>query len=115
MFTQHFLIEALIDAGTSGYIFKDDHVSIRQPAKIAGIIATSGIYFSEEAYQDLHGKPHVSNLTLRQLETLSLYPSPLDGDTAVLANKEGITGSTLEIYFSTSIFARVSVRAQPRS
>jgi DNA-binding NarL/FixJ family response regulator len=109
MFTQPVLIEALVDVGISGYIFKDDQASIQQLDKIVRKIANSGIYFSEGAYKI--GKRHDSILTARQLEALSLCASSPDGDTMALAGKLGITGSTMRNLLS-SAYLRLGVRTR---
>ena len=56
MFTQRALIEALVNAGISGYILKDDQSSIQQLDKIVRTVANGGIYFSEGAYLGFAGR-----------------------------------------------------------
>ena len=111
MYTQHALVETLVNAGISGYIFKDDQASIQQLAKIVEIVAGGGIYFSQGAYRDLRGEQAESILTPRQLEALSLCAAQPDGDTVVLANKLGITGSTLRNLLSGA-YLRLGVRTR---
>ncbi len=111
MYTQHALVETLVNAGISGYIFKDDQASIQQLAKIVDIVASGGIYFSQGAYRDLRGEPPQSILTPRQLEALSLCAAQPDGDTVVLAGKLGITGSTLRNLLSGA-YLRLGVRTR---
>ncbi len=111
MYTQHALVETLVNAGISGYIFKDDQASIQQLAKIVEIVAGGGIYFSQGAYRDLRGEQPDSILTPRQLEALSLCAAQPDGDTVVLANKLGITGSTLRNLLSGA-YLRLGVRTR---
>ena len=111
MYTQHALVETLVNAGISGYIFKDDQASIQQLAKIVEIVAGGGIYFSQGAYRDMHGEPAETILTPRQLEALSLCAAQPDGDTVVLANKLGITGSTLRNLLSGA-YLRLGVRTR---
>jgi two-component system nitrate/nitrite response regulator NarL len=53
MLNQHSLIEALVDAGVSGYILKDDQGSIQELGKIVTMVASGGVYFSQAAYRDL--------------------------------------------------------------
>jgi DNA-binding NarL/FixJ family response regulator len=84
MFTQRSLVEALVNVGISGYIFKDDQASIQQLAKIVGAVANGGIYFSQEAYRDSHGESSDIVLTPRQLEALSLCAAHPDTDTTML-------------------------------
>ena len=111
MYTQHALVETLVNAGISGYIFKDDQGSIQQLAKIVEIVAAGGIYFSQGAYRDLRSEQVESILTPRQLEALSLCAAQPDGDTVVLANKLGITGSTLRNLLSGA-YLRLGVRTR---
>jgi DNA-binding NarL/FixJ family response regulator len=111
MFTQRTLIEALVNAGVSGYIFKDDQVSIQQLEKIVRTIADNGIYFSEGAYRDLNGKVNDSILTPRQLEALSVCASLPDDETAGLAKKLGIKGSTMRNLLSGA-YLRLGVRTR---
>jgi DNA-binding NarL/FixJ family response regulator len=111
MFTQPSLIDALVNTGVSGYIFKDDQASIQKLDKIVEIIARGGIYFSQGAYQEARDGPADSLLTPRQLEALSLCASHPDGDTILLAGKLGITGSTLRNLLSGA-YLRLGVRTR---
>jgi two-component system nitrate/nitrite response regulator NarL len=111
MYTQHALVETLVNAGISGYIFKDDEASIQQLAKIVEIVAGGGIFFSQGAYKDMRGEQTQSILTPRQLEALSLCAAQPDGDTVVLADKLGITGSTMRNLLSGA-YLRLGVRTR---
>jgi|WetSurMetagenome_2_1015567.scaffolds.fasta_scaffold27169_3 DNA-binding NarL/FixJ family response regulator len=111
MYTQKALVEALVNAGISGYIFKDDQASIQQLAKIVEIVAGGGIYFSQGAYRDLRGDNAASILTPRQLEALSLCAAQPDCDSAILAEKLGIMGSTLRNLLSGA-YLRLGVRTR---
>ena len=102
---------AFVNAGISGYIFKDDQASIQQLAKIVEIVAGGGIYFSQGAYRDLRGEQPESILTPRQLQALSLCAAQPDGDALALANKLGITGSTLRNLLSGA-YLRLGVRTR---
>ena len=111
MFTEPVLIEALIEAGISGYIYKDDQTSIQQLEKIVHTIANSGTYFSEGAYENVNVKSHATILTARQMEALSLCASHPDIDTFSLAVKLGITSSTMRNLLSSAYF-RLGVRTR---
>ena len=111
MFTQRSLIEALVTAGISGYIFKDDQSSIQQLDKIVRTVANGGIYFSQGAFWDSLKESTDPILTPRQLEALSLCASHPDGDTVFLANKLGVTGSTLRNLLS-GCYLRLGVRTR---
>jgi two-component system nitrate/nitrite response regulator NarL len=111
MFTQRSLIDTLINSGISGYIFKDDQVSIQQLDRIVRIIEKGGIYFSPGAYQNGCKENSSPILTSRQLEALSLCASFPDDDTHLLADKLGITGSTMRNLLSES-YLRLGVRTR---
>jgi DNA-binding NarL/FixJ family response regulator len=107
MHTQSVLIQSLIDAGVSGYIYKDDYASIRQLAKIIFIIASGGIYFSDTAYQQL--RQGISGaagplLSPRQIESLSLCAAYPDASTTELAKHLDVASSTLRNLLSTAYF-----------
>ena len=111
MYTQHSLIEALVNAGVSGYIFKDDQVSIQQLDKIVVKISKGGNYFSPGAYRDVIENPVHSLLTPRQMEALCLCASSPDGDTVALASNLGISGSTMRNLLSGA-YLRLGVRTR---
>jgi two-component system nitrate/nitrite response regulator NarL len=111
MFTQRSLIEALINVGVCGYIFKDDQSSIQQLDKIVRTIANGGIYFSQGAIREPQALGPDSMLTPRQMEALSLCASQPDCETGSLANQLGVTGSTLRNLLSNS-YLRLGVRTR---
>jgi two-component system response regulator NreC len=111
MFTQRSLIEALVNSGVCGYIFKDDQASIQQLDRIVRTVGNGGIYFSEGAYRDVSAEPPDTILTPRQLEALSLCASLPDDDTLVLAKRLNITGSTLRNLLSGA-YLRLGVRTR---
>ena len=111
MYTQKSLIEALVNAGVSGYIFKDDQASIQQLDRIVKKIGSGEIYFSNGAYRESENENLESLLTPRQLEALSLCASHPNDDSITLANKLGITGSTLRNLMSSS-YLRLGVRTR---
>jgi DNA-binding NarL/FixJ family response regulator len=114
MHTQAVLVQSLVDAGISGYIFKDDYASIRQLARIIFMIASGGIYFSDDAYQQLRqGRSGTTNpiLSPRQIETLSLCASYPDDSTAELAERLGVASSTLRNLLSNA-YVRLEVHTR---
>jgi two-component system response regulator NreC len=111
MFTQRSLIDALVNTGISGYIFKDDQASIQQLGKIIENIAKGGIYFSQEAHRNASEDAADSLLTPRQLEALSLCLSHPDRETIAMAGEMGITGSTMRNLLSGA-YARLGVRTR---
>jgi two-component system nitrate/nitrite response regulator NarL len=114
MSTQITLIQALLDAGISGYIFKDDQVSIQKLSTIVEIIANGGMYFSPEAHRQLlHQKisPAIPSLTHRQLEVLSLCAASPDITTAQIASQLQIANSTVRNLL-TKAYLRLGVRTR---
>lgn len=112
--TQNTLIEALIDAGVCGYIFKHDQASIQQLAKIVLMTASGGVFFSQGAYQKIRGNSAQSKdspLTLRQMEILSICAAYPDVTTAELASRLGIASSTLRNLLSGA-YLRLDVRTR---
>jgi len=112
--TQAVLIQSLVDAGISGYIFKDDYESIRQLPKIIHLIASGGVYFSEVAHKQLRqrdtGKA-TPILSPRQIEVLSLCASYPDDSTDELAERLGVASSTVRNLLS-SAYVRLGVHTR---
>lgn len=112
--TQQTLIQALVELGVSGYIFKQDGESIRQLSRIVTMIARHGIYFSEEAFNKLRmdksGKVN-QMLTARQLEALSLCAAYPNYSTAQIAEKMKVANSTLRNLLSGA-YLRLNVRTR---
>jgi two-component system nitrate/nitrite response regulator NarL len=111
---EHTLIEALIDIGISGYIFKNDQASIQRLVNIVLSMASGGMYFSKNAYKKVHSesdKSQESPLTLRQMEILSICAAYPDVKTEELALRVGIAGSTLRNLLSGAYF-RLDVRTR---
>ena len=114
MLVQQTLIESLIDAGVSGYIFKDDSASIQQLSQIVTMVANGGIYFSQKAYLKLNrtaAKQKDNTMTARQLEVLSLCAAYPDYSTSELAQHLGIAPSTLRNLLSGA-YLRLGVRTR---
>ena len=111
MLNQHSLIEALVDAGVSGYILKDDQNSIQELGNIVTMIAGGGVYFSQRAYHDLRSDASGPQLTRRQLEGLSLCAAYPDNATRELAKQLEISSSTLRNLLS-GVYLRLGVRTR---
>ncbi len=92
------LIRAVMQAGASGYIFKDDADKIRDLAAIVTSAAHGGIHFSDEARDEWlkrrPGEP-VPYLSRRQSEVLSLAASNPEWSSSDLAAQMGVTSSTV--------------------
>jgi DNA-binding NarL/FixJ family response regulator len=98
MHAERGLIRAVMDAGASGYILKDDQATARDLGNVVISVAGGGIYFSQLAHQ-LYAK-HLSNegmenLPPRQLEALSLSTAYPDSSTAELAKRMSVSNSTV--------------------
>lgn len=94
MLTAGALIEALVDFGVRGYIFKDDENSIRQLPHVIKSVSEGGIFFSPGAWEKVRPGRSAMILTGRQLEVLSVSAAYPDLSTSVLAQKLSISPST---------------------
>jgi two-component system, NarL family, nitrate/nitrite response regulator NarL len=97
------LIKAVMAAGASGYVLKDDRTAIKELPTVVRSVATGGVYFSQQAYRYLHREddPNGPNtLTVRQLEALSLSAAYPDEPGAVLAKRLGLAHSTVRTLLS---------------
>ncbi len=98
MFAERRLIRAVMEAGASGYILKDDQATIRDLGNVILSIANGGIHFSQKAHQIMF-KPSSTKegdlLTSRQLEALSLCAAYPNAKTAQLAAKMSVSNSTV--------------------
>lgn len=97
MHAQPALIQAVMEAGASGYILKDDVSSFRDLASVIRSVASQGIYLSPAAYQALNARRvHESAklLSPRQLEAISLCAAYPGASTAELATMMEISHST---------------------
>jgi DNA-binding NarL/FixJ family response regulator len=96
MHNQQTLIRAVVEAGASGYILKDDQHFLQDLPTILESVAHGGVYFSHQAHQQLFRRPGRSpQLTARQLEALSLcaaYPAMTTGE---LAERLQVANSTM--------------------
>jgi two-component system, NarL family, nitrate/nitrite response regulator NarL len=110
MHNQPTIIKAVMDAGASGYIFKDDIETIQELGNVIQAVDKGGIHLSQHAYRQLFKKlPKESTPTRRQLEALSLCASHPDVTTAELANRLGIANSTMRNLLSDA-YLRLDVR-----
>lgn len=111
MFAERGLIRAIMEAGASGYILKDDQPTIQDLGNVVVSVANGGVYFSQKAHQFfLNQRTQKTDdlLTPRQLEALSLcaaYPNLL---TDQLAQKMAISNSTVRNLLSGA-YVRLAV------
>ncbi len=97
MFAERSIIRAVMEAGASGFILKDDSAAIQDLANIIMTVADGGIYLSQRAgelYQK-RADNNESNLTRRQLEVLLLCAAFPSSKTAELAHKMNVSNSTV--------------------
>ena len=90
MHAQRTLIQALMEAGASGFVLKDDQASIHELASVIRTIARGGIYLSPYAYQLLMSRPTGElgqPLSPRQSQALSLCAAYPEANTSDLAAK----------------------------
>jgi DNA-binding NarL/FixJ family response regulator len=104
MYAERGLIRAVMEAGASGYVLKDDQTTARDLGSVVLSIAGGGIYFSQKAHQ-LYSK-HLSKesdlLTVRQLEVLSLCASYPNYTTSEFANMMAVSNSTVRNLLSAA-------------
>jgi DNA-binding NarL/FixJ family response regulator len=114
MHNQRTLIRAILEAGATGYVLKDDQASIKELPSIIRMLVGGGIHLSQSAYQ-LVMNPQGSNLNqplnARQLEALSLCAAYPDASTAELAERMNIEGSTLRNLLSGA-YLKLGVRTR---
>ncbi|MFN8494532.1 MAG: response regulator transcription factor [Caldilineaceae bacterium] len=96
MHNRRALIKAVMEAGASGYILKDDRETIRDLGAVIQTVANGGVHFSQQALrQFLQNSSESAELTTRQVEVLSLCAAYPDASTAELAHRLRIANSTL--------------------
>jgi len=109
MYNQPTLIKAVLDAGSSGYILKDDRDTIQDLGNVVLTVARGDIHLSQQAYQQLFKRyPQDSVLTPRQAQALSLCAAYPGATSTELAKKLGIKSSTLRNLIS-GIYKRLDV------
>ena len=110
MFGDRSLIRAVVEAGASGYVLKNDSQVIQELGKTIVSVANGDICFSEKAWKTYLGKKD-EPFTLRQLEALSLCAAYPNSKTAELARKMKIANSTLRNLLST-VYLKLGVQTR---
>lgn len=96
MHNRHALIKAVMEAGASGYILKDDRYTIQELGTVIRTVANGGIHFSQQALrQFLKHQPEDTELTPHQREVLAICAAYPDATTAELAQRLGVAQFTL--------------------
>lgn len=120
MHAERGLIRAVMDAGASGYILKDDQAVLKDLGSVVKTVAGGGIHFSQIAHE-LYAKHLAAEelLTPRQLEVLSLCAAYPDDSTADLARKLDVSNSTVRnllsgAYFKLEVHNRTAAIARAR-
>lgn len=95
MYNLRTLIRAVMEAGSSGYILKEDQATIRKLDSVVRTVAGGGIYFSKPVYKAiLKGEYTDLELTQRQMQALSLCGAYPEATTIDLAKIMDIEDST---------------------
>lgn len=108
------LIRAVMEAGASGYILKEDQTTLRDLENVIIAVFSGGIHLSRKANDILiRGGMGGSEslLSKRQLEALSLCLSFPDSTTAELAKKMSISNSTVRNLLSGA-YIKLGVRTR---
>jgi two-component system, NarL family, nitrate/nitrite response regulator NarL len=96
MHNRRVLIKAVMEAGASGYILKDDRETIRELGAVIRTVAKGGVHFSQQALRHfLKNDTEAALLTIRQLEVLSLCAAHPDASTAEIAQWLKVADSTV--------------------
>lgn len=111
MHSQPTLVKALVEAGVSGYIFKEDSDSIRKLPAIIKTISSGGKYFTEKRQQETVVETNKHGLTGRQLEILTYCASFPDFSTDQVATNLGIASSTIRNLLSEA-YERLDVHSK---
>jgi DNA-binding NarL/FixJ family response regulator len=112
MHKEHALIKALIDAGASGYVFKDDRETLMKFSSVIRMVASGGIYFSRDAHKTIMRQASGGQvLSPRQLEVLSLSAAYPEKSTAELADLLAVANATVRNTLSV-IYLRLGVRGR---
>jgi DNA-binding NarL/FixJ family response regulator len=114
MFMEPGLMRAIVEAGASGYMLKDDTEAFRELGNVVLSVARGGIYFSRKVHNlFVQAGPAGNGMTLtpRQLELLSLCAAYPDLSTAELAQKMSVSNSTVRNLLS-SAYLRLNVHSR---
>jgi DNA-binding NarL/FixJ family response regulator len=104
------LIRAIVEAGASGYILKNDSKRIQELGKWALSVANGEVCFSDKALKAFVSRKN-EPFTVRQLEALSLCAAYPNSKTAELARKMKIANSTLRNLLST-VYLKLGVQTR---
>lgn len=112
MHTEQVMIKALIDAGASGYVFKDDREALQKFPSVIRSIASGGMYFSRAAHKIVMRQASQRQmLSARQMEVLSLCAAYPEKTTAEIADILTLAHATVRNTLSV-LYARLGVRGR---
>lgn len=113
MHAERSMIRAVMEAGSSGYILKDDRTTLRDLENVVISVASGGIHLSRQANDILlrAGTGEIDLLSRRQREALSLCLAYPDSTTAELAKKMSISNSTIRNLLSGA-YIKLGVRTR---
>lgn len=121
MHTESGLIRGVMQAGASGYVFKDDALALSQLAEGVRAVARGDLFLSPPAEAQLNKRKTQTDadLTPRQLAALSLCLAYPDADAAQLASKLFIAPSTFrnlmhQVYGRLGVSTRAGAVAEAR-
>ena len=122
MHNQRTMVNAVLEAGASGYILKDDRAAMLDLASIIRLVHCGGIYLSQPIADLLKRRqdPAGALLTPRQAEVLSYCASYPDLSTAEIARQMQIAHSTVRnllsgIYLRLEVSNRAAALAKARA
>jgi two-component system nitrate/nitrite response regulator NarL len=114
MHAERSMIRAVMEAGASGYILKDDQTTLRDLENVVISVSNGGIHLSRQANDVLLRGEVTGNdsiLSKRQKEALSLCLAYPDCTTAELADKMSISNSTIRNLLSGA-YIKLGVRTR---
>ncbi len=114
MHDQRALVRAVLDAGATGYILKDDRESIIQLAEVVTLVNTGGIYLSQKLrYLLVDGGANrgILLLSARERDVLSLAAAYPGVTSEALAERMNIAPSTVRNLLSKA-YKRLNVRSR---
>lgn len=114
------LIKAVMEAGASGFVLKDDRETLAKFPAVVRLVAGGGIYFSREAHQIFTQQtPGLPRLSPRQSEVLSLCAAYPDKSTAELAQMLHVADATVRntlslLYLRLEVHSRTAAVAKAK-
>lgn len=122
MHSERSLVRAVMEAGASGYIIKDDSQAIQELGSIILLVASGGVYLSERVRKNLFKSSEGDEeivLSARQREIISLSAAYPNNTTYELAEKMRVANSTVRnllsgAYLKLGVNTRAAAIAKSR-